>query len=138
MVSTTTSSTTTSQTIRERVLARMHDFTTYQATRVALYKEFEEAFAQNLNTTATTINTTSSTTGSNLTCTDEEFALVCRITTDGFNEVSQDIRAVEQELLNINANEQEEGIDQMVLDETKELATFIRQLQELEREKLKL
>ncbi|CAG8697809.1 5797_t:CDS:2, partial [Ambispora gerdemannii] len=94
------------------------------------------AFAQNLNTTATT--TSSSTTDSNLTCTDDEFALVCRITTDGFNEVSTDIRAVEQELLNLNANEEEEEIDQMILDEAKELATFIRQLQELEREKLKL
>ncbi|CAG8638711.1 4335_t:CDS:1, partial [Ambispora gerdemannii] len=42
MVSTTTTSTTSSQTTRERVLACMRDFTSYQATRVALYKEFEE------------------------------------------------------------------------------------------------
>ena len=55
---------------------------------------------------------------------DAEFALICQITTDGFNEVSHDIRNVESDM-NGPLNRPD-------------LGGLIRDVQELEREKLKL
>ncbi|KAG9289895.1 hypothetical protein G9A89_010201 [Geosiphon pyriformis] len=134
------------QTIRARMLKRMRDFTSYQGTRVALYKEFQEAFTQNLNFTDPEHNII------NNQCTDAEFALICRITTEGFNEVSRDIQAVEREMKNIgDIGQQAEQIElggyqmsENIIDHGElviigqELGALIRVVQELEKQKLKL
>ncbi|ORY99219.1 DNA repair REX1-B-domain-containing protein [Syncephalastrum racemosum] len=75
-----------------------------QSTRVALYKEFDDAFKDFLNTT----------------CSAEEYQLVCTTVTQGFQEVSTEIQAIEAQ----------------VTAGRPDIAGLIRQLQNLEKDKL--
>jgi len=90
------------------LLKLLKSFTESQSTRVALYKEFDDAFndykAKRLPV--------------------EQYQSICGIVTEGFQEVSQQIQDVERQLKDTHARE--------------DLAALIRKVQDGEREKLKL
>ncbi|CAO3661126.1 unnamed protein product [Umbelopsis vinacea] len=92
----------------EALLNLLKSFTNSQSTRVALYKEFDDAFtdykAKRLPI--------------------DQYQSICGIVTEGFQEVSQQIQTVECLLRDTYAREN--------------LSNLIRNIQEGEREKLKL
>ncbi|RUP45974.1 DNA repair REX1-B-domain-containing protein, partial [Jimgerdemannia flammicorona] len=92
----------------ERTLFCMKELLSHQSTRVALYKEFDDAYKDFLADR----------------CTPESYQSICQIVTDGFQEVSLQIQAVERALRDDLGRE--------------DLGREVRKLQELEREKLKL
>ncbi|RUS16743.1 DNA repair REX1-B-domain-containing protein [Endogone sp. FLAS-F59071] len=99
---------TTNNDMSERVLFCMRQLLSQQSTRVALYKEFDDAYKDYLSDR----------------CTPESYQSICQIVTEGFQEVSSQIQVAERVL--------KEDL------EREDLAQEVRTLQELEREKLKL
>ncbi|KAI8575030.1 hypothetical protein K450DRAFT_263674 [Umbelopsis ramanniana AG] len=93
---------------KEQLLILLKSFSNSQSTRVALYKEFDDAFtdykAKRLPI--------------------DQYQSICGIVTDGFQEVSQQIQTIERQLRDTYSRE--------------DLAQLIRRVQEGEREKLKL
>ncbi|KAI8145431.1 DNA repair REX1-B-domain-containing protein [Fennellomyces sp. T-0311] len=77
-----------------------------QSTRMSLYKEFNDAFQDYLDDK----------------CPEEQYYSVCRLVTEGFQEVSNDIQNIEQDM-----NDDYER---------KDIGALIRQLQEKEKAKL--
>ncbi|KAH8556780.1 DNA repair REX1-B-domain-containing protein [Umbelopsis sp. PMI_123] len=92
----------------EQLLNLLKSFSNSQSTRVALYKEFDDAFAD-YKAKRLPI---------------DQYQSICGIVTDGFQEVSQQIQSVEHQLRDTYSRE--------------DLAQLIRRVQEGEREKLKL
>ncbi|GAB5591158.1 hypothetical protein Unana1_06058 [Umbelopsis nana] len=90
------------------LLKLLKSFTESQSTRVALYKEFDDAF-NDYKTKRLPV---------------EQYQSICGIVTEGFQEVSQQIQDVERQLKDTHARE--------------DLAALIRKVQDGEREKLKL
>ncbi|KAI9268013.1 DNA repair REX1-B-domain-containing protein [Phascolomyces articulosus] len=77
-----------------------------QSTRMGLYKEFNDAFQDYLDDK----------------CPEEQYYSVCRLVTEGFQEVSSEIQSIEQDM-NDEYNR-------------KDIGTMIRRLQEKEKAKL--
>ncbi|KAI9488311.1 DNA repair REX1-B-domain-containing protein [Zychaea mexicana] len=88
------------------LLSSLQSLIKAQSTRMGLYKEFNDAFQDYLDDK----------------CPEEQYYSVCRLVTEGFQEVSTEIQSIEQDM-NDECNR-------------KDLGSMIRQLQEKERAKL--
>ncbi|KAI8064739.1 DNA repair REX1-B-domain-containing protein [Gongronella butleri] len=64
------------------VLQELQRLQRAQETRLALYQEFEDAYQDYLNDR----------------CPEEQYSSICRIVTEGFQEVSQEIQGIETQL----------------------------------------
>ncbi|RUS24001.1 hypothetical protein BC938DRAFT_474288 [Jimgerdemannia flammicorona] len=112
----------------ERTLFCMKELLSHQSTRVALYKEFDDIppliFTLNVHYLRFCISASAYKDFLADRCTPESYQSICQIVTDGFQEVSLQIQAVERALRDDLGRE--------------DLGREVRKLQELEREKLKL
>ncbi|KAI8100020.1 DNA repair REX1-B-domain-containing protein [Halteromyces radiatus] len=88
------------------VLSRLQALSKAQETRIALYQEFDDAYQDYLQNK----------------CPTEQFYSICGIVTEGFQEVSLEIQAIEKEL-----SEKHKRSD---------LSILIRRLQQAEKDKL--
>ncbi|KAJ8654945.1 hypothetical protein O0I10_009341 [Lichtheimia ornata] len=89
------------------VLNRLQALIKAQDTRMNIYKEFNDAFQDYLHDR----------------CPEEQYLSICRIATEGFQEVSSEVQTIEQALA-------EEGRN--------DLSQAVRRLQEKEKDKLQL
>ncbi|ORZ19045.1 DNA repair REX1-B-domain-containing protein [Absidia repens] len=87
-------------------LSRLQSLSKSQETRIALYQEFDDAYQDYLNDK----------------CPPEQYYSICKIVTEGFQEVSLEIQSVEKELTDIC--------------QRPDLSRLIRRLQEAEKAKL--
>ncbi|CAO3630354.1 unnamed protein product [Cunninghamella blakesleeana] len=88
------------------ILEKLKSLNKSQDTRIALYQEFDEAYQDYLVDK----------------CPTEQYYSICKIVTEGFQEVSLEIQAIEKELTEKCRRP--------------DLSSLIRQLQEAEKEKL--
>ncbi|KAG0036194.1 hypothetical protein BGZ83_003880, partial [Gryganskiella cystojenkinii] len=114
------------ETRNQEIVASLRGFLKHQTERVALYKEFNDAFKEYIAKRMT----------------QEEYATICRIVTEGFVELSVEILALEAHLAGTNTSD--EGADVASTSSSRlslnspEHAQLIRAVQMLEKEKLAL
>ncbi|KAI9019179.1 DNA repair REX1-B-domain-containing protein [Phycomyces nitens] len=89
------------------ILKGLQSLSKAQDTRMELYKEFDDAYKDYLVDA----------------CPPEQYHSICKIVTEGFQEVSLDVQAIERAMLDTFHR--------------KDIATMIRRLQEAEKEKLR-
>ncbi|ORX58197.1 hypothetical protein DM01DRAFT_1302231 [Hesseltinella vesiculosa] len=87
------------------VLKKLQQLQRAQETRIALYQEFEEAYQDYLKEK----------------CPEEQYSSICKIVTEGFQEVSWEIQAIESDFRDTDRAD---------------LAQLVRRLQLAEKEKL--
>ncbi|KAI8336236.1 DNA repair REX1-B-domain-containing protein [Chlamydoabsidia padenii] len=88
------------------VLSLLKSLTRSQETRIALYQEFDDAYQDYLNDK----------------CPPEQYYSICKIVTEGFQEVSMEIQVVEKDLSETHGRS--------------DLSNLIRRLQQAEKDKL--
>ncbi|KAG0163924.1 hypothetical protein DFQ28_011015 [Apophysomyces sp. BC1034] len=88
----------------KETLQQLQALSKEQSTRVALYKEFNDAFDDYIAEK----------------CPPEQYYSICKIVTEGFEEVSLEIQSIERDLANSR----------------NDLAQLVRRLQNIEKEKL--